>query len=134
MPQTTQYPVQTEPTEMTLAHVVYLTATSVLLETSVPCPTAVSGAMSVQMALFALLEELLPQFVCLVITVDKPKLKCHAQLDSTVRMVLRHIFLVLRDTTVTQRIVVTVVTRMQVPACQGYVHWVSCLLYGEIRF
>ena len=117
-----------EPTETTLEHVIYLTATSALLATSVPCPTAASGAMSVQMAHFALLEELLPQFVCLVITADKPKLKCRARLDSTVQMVRRHIFLVLQDTTVTRQIVVTATTRMQVPASQRYVHLVRSIL------
>lgn len=121
-----------EPTGTTLEHVIYLSATPAKLATSVRCPTAVSGAMSAQMEHTVLLEERLPQFACLVTTVDKPKLKCHARLDSTVRMVLRHIFLVLQDITVTQRIAVTVVTRMPVPVCQGYVHLVSCLLSEEL--
>ena len=122
MPQTIQYPVQMEPTEMTLEHVIYLIATSVLLATSVPCQTAVSGATSVQMEHFAPLEDLHPQFACQGTTADKPKLKCHAQLVFTVQMVLLHIFLVLRGTTATQPIDVTVTTRMRVPASQRYVH------------
>lgn len=74
------------------------------------------------MAHFAPPEELHPQFVYLVTTADKPKLKCHAQLVFIVQMGLLHIFLVLRGTTVTHPIGVTVVTRMRVPASQRYVH------------
>ena len=110
MPLTTQYPVQLEPTEMTQEHAIYLIATSVLLATSVPCQTAVSGATSVQMAHFALLEDLHPQFACQVTTADKPKPKCHAQLVFTVQMVLFHTFLVLRGITVTPPIDVIVLT------------------------
>lgn len=111
-----------EPTETVLVHVIYLSATSVLLATSAPCPTAVSGAMSVQMAHFAPLEELRPQSVCLVITAIKPKLKCHARPVFTVQMVLSRISLVLRGITVTQWIVVIKVTRSQVPAYQRFAH------------
>lgn len=122
MPQTIQHPVQVEPTEMTLEHVIYLIATSVLLATSVPCQTVVSGATRVQMAHFALLEELHPQFACQATTADKPKLKLHAQQVFTVQMVLLHISHVLRGTTATQQIDVTVMIRMPVPADQRYVH------------
>ena len=122
MPQTTQHPVQVEPTEMTLEHVIYLIATSVLLATSVPCQTVVFGATRVQMANFALLEELHPQCACQGTTADKPKLNCHAQLGFIVQMALLHISLVLRGTTATRPIDVTVMTRIRVPANQRYVH------------
>lgn len=77
--------------------------------------------MSVQMAHFAPLEELHPQFACQGTTADKPKLNCHVQLGFIARMVLLHIFLVLRGTTVTQLIDVTVMIRMRVRANQRYV-------------
>lgn len=110
MPQTNQYPVQTAPSVIPLEHVTYLTATFVLLETSVLFLIAVSGDTSVQMALFVLLEEPRQQFVYQVITAKKPKLKCRVQLVFTVQMVLHHISLVLQGTTVTRQIVVILLT------------------------
>lgn len=74
------------------------------------------------MAHFAPVEDLHPQFACQGTIVDKPKLSCHVQLGFTVQMVLLLIFLVLRGTTVTQPIDVTVVIPMLVPANQRYVH------------
>ena len=78
--------------------------------------------MRVQMAHFAPLEELHPRCACQGTTADKPKLNCHVQLGFTVQVVLLHIFVVLRGTTVTQPIDVTVMIRMRVPASQRYAH------------
>ena len=100
MPQTTQFHVQMEPTETPLERVTYQTVISALLAITVRCLTVVSGDMSVQMALFVLLEELLQQFAWLVISVIKPKLNCHAPQGHTALRALLHQYPVLRDTIV----------------------------------